>query len=151
MISKLTKILTALVISLGILIPLSAPVFAADDICSNENVSAEVKAGYGCEGTSVVSAETVITNALYAVILVLGLIAVIFIIKGGIDYMTSAGDSNKLQKAKSTIFYAVIGLVICALSFAIVNFTINTINNSSSGNTEQTNEEKKNDEKKENV
>ena len=139
MISKITKIITAVIISLGILIPLSTPVFAAEDICSNGNVSDEVKAAAGCPGTSIVSAETVVTNILYAIILVLGIVAVIFIIKGGIDYMTSAGDSGKLQKAKSTIIYAVIGLVICALSFAIVNFTIGIINKGTSGGGEQQN------------
>ena len=65
-----------------------------------------------------------IQNILNAVIAVAGIVAVIFIVKGGFDYMTSSGDAGKVQKAKQTILYAVIGLIICALSFAIVNFVI---------------------------
>ena len=59
-----------------------------------------------------------------AVIGVLGLICVVVIILGGIQYMTSSGDSGKVKKAKDTILYGIIGLVICVLAFAIVNFVI---------------------------
>ena len=38
--------------------------------------------------------------------------------------MTSAGDTGKIEKAKKTILYACIGLAVCALSFAIVNWVI---------------------------
>ena len=58
------------------------------------------------------------------VILVLGIVAVIVIVFGGIQYMTSTGDSAKVKKAKDTILYGVIGLIICVLAYAIVNFVI---------------------------
>lgn len=57
----------------------------------------------------------------------LGIVAVIVIIVGGVQYMTSTGDAGKVKKAKDTILYGVIGLVICALAFAIVNFVISNI------------------------
>ena len=57
--------------------------------------------------------------------------------------MTSTGDSDKLSKAKRTILYATIGLVICALAATIVNFTIGIIN---SGNSNSTTEETNNNE-----
>jgi len=41
--------------------------------------------------------------------------------------MTSNGDATKLEKAKKTILYACIGLAICVLAFAIVNFVIDKI------------------------
>lgn len=48
--------------------------------------------------------------------------------------MTSTGDASKLEKARKTILYAAIGIIICALSFAIVNFVvIRLINNNQSG------------------
>ena len=55
----------------------------------------------------------------------LGVIAVVVIIIGGVLYMTSSGDSGKVKKAKDTILYGVIGLIICVLAAAIVNFVIN--------------------------
>ena len=58
-----------------------------------------------------------------------GVVCVVFIVIGGVGYMTSAGDPSKLQKAKRTIINAVIGLIIVALSFAITNFVITRLAN----------------------
>ena len=71
--------------------------------------------------------EQNITNILNGVIAVLGLVAVVVIIIGGINYMTSSGDAGKVKKAKDTILYGLIGLVVCVLAFAIVNFVISNI------------------------
>ena len=68
-----------------------------------------------------------VVNIINAVIAVLGLVAVVVIIVGGILYMTSSGDAGKVKKAKDTILYGVVGLVICVLAFAIVNFVISNI------------------------
>lgn len=68
-----------------------------------------------------------VQTILNAVIGVLGIIAVIVIIIGGVKYMTSSGDSGKVKTAKDTILYGVIGLVICVLAFAIVNFVIGNL------------------------
>lgn len=85
----------------------------------------DLRAALGCEGGGTLSdASDVTLRIANSVILVLGIVAVIFVIKGGVDYMTSMGESSKLKRAKDTILYAVIGLVVCALAFAIVNFVI---------------------------
>jgi TRAP-type C4-dicarboxylate transport system permease small subunit len=51
----------------------------------------------------------------------LGLIAVIMIIYGGFTYVTAAGKQEAVDSAKKTILYAIVGIVIILLSFAIVN------------------------------
>jgi hypothetical protein len=67
---------------------------------------------------------TRITNTiLYAV----GVISVVMLIWGGIRYVTSGGDSKKVTDAKNTILYAIIGLIIAILSYAIVNFIISAV------------------------
>ena len=71
--------------------------------------------------------DTQVINMINGVIAVLGLVCVIVIIIGGINYMTSSGDAGKVKKAKDTILYGLIGLVICVLAFAIVNFVISNI------------------------
>lgn len=58
---------------------------------------------------------------------IIGLVCVIVVIVGGVQYMTSTGDPGKVKKAKDTILYGVIGLIIVALSAAIVNFVIKGI------------------------
>lgn len=68
-------------------------------------------------------------NIIQAVVGALGLVCVVIIILGGIQYMTSSGDAGKVKKAKDTILYGIIGLVICVLAFAITTFVINTVNN----------------------
>ena len=68
-----------------------------------------------------------VTNIISAVIAVLGIVCVIVMIIGGVNYMTSSGDAGKVKKAKDTILYGLIGLVVCVLAFAIVNFVIGNI------------------------
>ena len=68
-----------------------------------------------------------ITQILNAIIGALGIVAVVVMIIGGVQYMTSSGDAGKVKKAKDTILYGMIGLIVCALAFAIVNFVISTI------------------------
>lgn len=67
---------------------------------------------------------TDIQNIINPIIGVLGIVAVVIIIIGGIGYMTSSGEANKVKKAKDTILYGVIGLIICVLAYAIVNFVV---------------------------
>lgn len=57
----------------------------------------------------------------------IGFAAVVMIIYGGFQYTISAGDAGKVKKAKDTIMYGVIGLVVALLAFAIVNFILNNI------------------------
>ncbi len=67
---------------------------------------------------------TKITNTvLYAV----GIISVIMLIYGGLRYVVSGGDSKKVTDAKNTIMYAIVGLIISILAYAIVNFVINAV------------------------
>jgi len=55
---------------------------------------------------------------------ILGAIAVIMIVVGGIRYTTSGGDSSSTKAAKDTVLYSVVGLVIAMLAYAIVNFVV---------------------------
>lgn len=59
--------------------------------------------------------------------LVVGVIAVIMIIIGGLKYITSGGDSGNVSGAKNTILYAIIGLVVVALAQIIVRFVLNKV------------------------
>ncbi|MBQ3445234.1 hypothetical protein IJG29_00665 [Candidatus Saccharibacteria bacterium] len=64
------------------------------------------------------------------ILYIVGIVAVIMLIIGGIRYVVSGGDSKKVTDAKNTVLYAIIGLVICFLAFAIVNFVIEALPNS---------------------
>lgn len=98
--------------------------FALGKNTNNTQIPDEV----GDTGTTLVDSVTGIINA---VIGALGIVCVVVMIIGGVNYMTSSGDAGKVKKAKDTILYGLIGLVVCVLAFAIVNFVItNVIDNS---------------------
>ena len=70
-----------------------------------------------------------VTNIINVIIGLLGIVAVVVIIIGGVQYMTASGDASKVKKAKDTILYGIIGLIVVILAAAIVNFVIARVAN----------------------
>ncbi len=58
---------------------------------------------------------------------VVGFVSVAMIVIGGISFATSQGDTSKTTKARNTILYGVVGLVVALLAFAIVNFVLTNV------------------------
>jgi hypothetical protein len=77
-----------------------------------------------CAAQTKDNANNMIKIVINLLLTALGIIAVIMIVIGGVRYSTSQGDSGGLKSAKDTIVYAVVGLVVAMLSFAIVNFVV---------------------------
>lgn len=73
---------------------------------------------------------TTVQGIINTVIFIVGMLAVVMIIIGGINYALSQGDPGKVKKAKDTILYGIIGLVVALLAFAIVQFVLSAIGNS---------------------
>lgn len=96
------------------------PVWAEDTVCTDPNISQDLKEAAGCNTTT--SADTVANNVIEIVIGVLGLVAVFVMIYGGFTYMTSTGDASKIQRGKNIIIYGLVGLVVAILAYAIVKF-----------------------------
>ena len=61
------------------------------------------------------------------ILYIVGIVAVIMLIIGGIKYLVSGGDSKKVTDAKNTVLYAIIGIVICFFAYAIVNFVVSAL------------------------
>ena len=85
----------------------------------------------GAAGNSnLFSGDGSIFNTIVNIMLFLiGAISVIMLIIGGIRYTISAGDSGNVTAAKNTIMYAIIGLIIAFLAFAIVNWVLVSLTN----------------------
>lgn len=64
--------------------------------------------------------STIISNLISVALWLSAVVAVGFLIYGGIMFMTSGGDADKTTKARNTILYAVVGVIVVALSFAIL-------------------------------
>lgn len=83
--------------------------------------------GTGIENASVGDEDALVLAVTNALLFIIGAISVIMIIVGGIRYVISNGVADKITGAKNTILYAVIGLAIALLAYAIVNFVLNKI------------------------
>ena len=68
-----------------------------------------------------------VLNIVNGLLVVAGIAASIYLVIGGIRYITSQGESDQTEQAKSTILYALIGLIVIGLSAALVNFIIGTV------------------------
>ncbi len=120
---RIRTTIISLALALGIIAMPTVPVFAAPD-CGTPVECAQkgVDDTGGSEGQPKLQdgIKTIVTILLF----ILGAIAVIMIIIGGIRYTTSNGDASSIKAAKDTILYAVIGLIVAILAYAIVNFVL---------------------------
>ncbi len=69
----------------------------------------------------------VIGNVLNVVYGMVGILSVVMIVIGGVKYMTCQGEPERIQSAKNTILYAIIGLVITLSAFAITAFILSAL------------------------
>jgi hypothetical protein len=83
-----------------------------------------------CGGTGV--DDSAITKLAKSIIttfsIVVGAASVIMIIYGGFRYIISGGESGRVGAAKTSLIYAVIGLIIVALAQLIIHFVLNQAN-----------------------
>lgn len=80
-----------------------------------------------CGAAASDDAPSIVKSIINTMLYILGIIAVIMIVIGGIRYTTSNGDASNIKSAKDTILYAVVGLVVAIMAFAIVNFVVTNI------------------------
>ena len=67
------------------------------------------------------SATEILTNMIQWLLGLVAVLALMSIIIGGIMYILSIGNENMAAKAKKAILYAIIGLLVVGLSFAIIS------------------------------
>ena len=118
------KKIKLLIISFAALlgVVMMAPTYVSADAVGDAQQG--VKDIGGDEGSNDVPLATRIKTIVNILLFILGAVAVIMIIIGGLKYVLSNGDSSAMTSAKNTILYAVIGLVVAILAYAIVNFIL---------------------------
>ena len=122
--NKLRAIITGFMATIGIVgLMTTLPVAAADD-CSTPVQCAQQGTDQIGGNQNQPKLEDSIKTIVNLLLFVLGAIAVIMIIIGGIRYTTSNGDASNTKGAKDTILYAVVGLVVAIMAYAIVNFVL---------------------------
>jgi hypothetical protein len=70
-----------------------------------------------------------LVNIIKILLSVVGILAVLFIVYGGLRYITSGGNQTSVTAAKNTVIYALLGLIVSVLSFAIVQVLTNLLIN----------------------
>lgn len=78
-------------------------------------------------GSGTQSINKVIHTIINLLSVVVGLVAVVMIIVGGLRYITSGGSDTSVTGAKNTILYAIIGLIIVALAQILVRFVLSKV------------------------
>lgn len=85
-------------------------------------------AGGECGNYNINSVWDSVYTVVNWILIATGILAVVFIIVGGIRYVTSGGNPDKTKTAKLTIIYSVIGLAVAILASVIVQVVFNASN-----------------------
>lgn len=133
MIQKLKSVILSLATLSLVIAPTfaMAPIAAAESpditgsLCQGTNLDVTANGNTSCgDGANRDQLQGLLSTVINIFSIIVGVIAVIMIIVGGLRYITSGGDSNKVSAAKTTIIYALVGLVIVALAQLIVHYVL---------------------------
>lgn len=127
MIQKLKTMFASAALMLGVgvlLATVSTPVTSAAIDCKGAKACIGQGVNKVDNGTKADALGGLIQNIINILLFIVGVAAVVMIIIGGLKYVTSNGDSSAITSAKNTIMYAIIGLVVAGIAYAIVNFVV---------------------------
>lgn len=102
----------------------AAPVLAQDAVneaCTGANFG---DAAAGCTGTELGGSIRKVTNVISFIV---GIISVIVAIIAGLMYTVSAGDPQKTKQAKDALLFAIVGLVVAIMAYAIASFVVTQV------------------------
>ncbi len=87
----------------------------------------QVREGSLLDTAQTLSLKDIINRGIAYALLAAGFLSIVFIFIGGISFITSGGNEDKIKQAVSTIRYAIVGLIITILAVLIVNILGRTI------------------------
>lgn len=74
-----------------------------------------------------VNAQSLIGRIITAIMGVVGSIALLMFVYGGLTWMTSSGSQEKVKKGRDIILWSSVGLVVVFMAYALTKFVITTI------------------------
>ena len=122
---KAPRVITASILGaiVGISALISTPAYAFD-----LTIGAGASSARGIDqATTLFGATGIFTTLTNVMLFGVGAISVIMVVIGGLRYVISGGSSTNITAAKNTILYAVIGLIISILAYALINFVIGSL------------------------
>lgn len=141
MMKRLLLVLLLLAGAIVFTLPAS-PVYAANPLCdadlnnlpagTDPNTVNQIQQSEACKSQRggsdpLTGPGGLLSDITTIVAVVAGIIAVVMIMYGGYQYITSGGESSKVQDAKKTITWSVIGLIVTVFARTIIVFVINRV------------------------
>lgn len=113
----------------AVALPAAVPVSAQDCPATSGGQNLNLQSGAQCakgqgQQTDLFGPTGVFKTITDVLLFLIGAVSVIMLIYGGFRYVLSGGESGKVSEAKNTILYAVVGVVVSILAYAVVNFVI---------------------------
>lgn len=129
MLKKFTVSLSALLMMfVPTLLPavtMAASTAASEAICEGAN---DGTGDPSCSGDTAGNTVSGIVRAAIRIFQgIIGIISLFVMLTGGLNYITSGGDSAKTKSARERIMYAVIGLVVVGIAEILVQFALNRV------------------------
>ena len=128
---RITAALATFLVTAGLTATFLMPTPAAGALdCGVDNPPPACKARGGvgqAGGSSSPNLASFIQKVINILLFIIGIIAVIMIVIAGIQYVTSGGNADQASRAKNTIIYAVVGIIVAVMAYAIVGFVIGNI------------------------
>jgi hypothetical protein len=95
-------------------------------VCQGVNAASGVDSD-SCGTSSGEGVDSLVEKIIDILSWVVGVVAVIAIIVGGLRFILAGGDAGKIASARNTILYAIVGLVIVAIAQLIVLFVLQNV------------------------
>lgn len=104
------------------------PANGADDAQDTQicKINEETKTNADTKG--ILGKDGILKRVITLLSWLIGLLAAVFIIIGGLKFTTSGGNSDSVKSAKGMVIYACVGIVVVILSNVIINFVIGLAN-----------------------
>jgi len=127
----LATFFAGLALSFGLAVPAMAQPNIQSGLCTGANLEFTDNPTSSCSsGDATQHINNIVHTIVNLLSALVGIVAVIMIIVGGLRYITSGGNDTSVTSAKNTILYAIIGLIIVAFAQVLVRFTLAKVTNS---------------------
>lgn len=73
------------------------------------------------------SVMDIVSNIMYWLLAIVGIVGVIGFAIAGILYLTAAGDETRIGQAKSAMLYSIIGVIVALAGLVALNFAKNML------------------------
>ena len=125
--STLAIVASMAVIALG---SIGTPVLAADECDTSSGLSGGMDCAKNDDMPEDLTGDNgIVTTVINTMLFIVGILSVIMIIYAGICYVTAHGDKGQVEGAKNTLIYAIVGLIVSIVAYALVNWVVGLFGN----------------------